>query len=185
MDKKNSPAQFGNAIRQRRKALGKTLQEVAAETELTTGFISQVERGISSPSLSSFMRIAASLQTSVEELLSVPETYQEFLPSNQRHTYSIGEAGRHYEKLGPGFPGALFYPCIIHRPSGHVSEKMMHTGESFCYLISGSLEYHIEGRTHIMKPGDCIHHNTNVMHYSKVISDEGSVELWVSSRPMS
>jgi quercetin dioxygenase-like cupin family protein len=86
--------------------------------------------------------------------------------------------------LGPGFAGALFYPSIIHRPAGHVSEKMCHKGEVFCYLLSGRLEYHLDGEVHLMSAGDTIHHDTSKPHYSKVLGDEGSVEMWVSTRPV-
>lgn len=178
------PAQLGNAIRHRRKALKKTLMDVAGETGLTTGFISQVERGISSPSLSSFMRIASCLQTSIEQLLSVLEEFSEHIPKDKRQTYSLGTAGRRYEKLGPGFPGSLLYSSIIHRPPGHVSEKMRHTGEVFCYLLSGQLEYHLGDEVFIVSPGDTVHHDTSKEHYSRVLSDTESVELWVSTSPM-
>ncbi len=184
-NQKGQPEKLGQAIRLRRKALGKTLNAVAEEADLTTGFISQVERGISSPSLSSLMSIAAALQTSVEQLLSVPETYSEFIQKDRRQSYALGTAGRFYEKLGPGFPGALMHSQIIHRPPGHESEKMCHDGEVFCYLLSGEVEYHLEGAVFVMGPGDVIHHNTAKPHFSRVVSDEESVELWVSTTPMS
>jgi transcriptional regulator with XRE-family HTH domain len=174
---------YGPVIRQRRKALGLTLDDVAKATNLTIGFLSQVERGISSPSLSSFMRIASALQTSLEQLIKVPEPFSEYVAKDDRQTYILGKSKRLYEKLGPGFPGALTYPCIIHRPPGHVSEHMQHEGEVFCYLLEGSLEYHLGDKVFIMSPGDTIHHNTSKPHFSKVLGNEESVELWVSSAP--
>lgn len=175
--------EFGKTIRKRRKALGKTLETVAQETQLTIGFLSQVERGVSSPSLSSFMRIASALQTTMEELLSMPEPFCEFSPREGRSTYRLGEAGKLYEKLGPGFAGALNYPSIIHRVPGHVSEKMCHDGEAFLYLLEGQLEYHLGDQVYILGPGDSIHHDTRTLHFSRVLGDTDSVELWVSSRP--
>jgi transcriptional regulator with XRE-family HTH domain len=174
---------YGPVIRQRRKALGLTLDDVAKATNLTIGFLSQVERGISSPSLSSFMRIASALQTSLEQLIKLPEPFSEYVAKDDRQTYILGKSKRLYEKLGPGFPGALTYPCIIHRPPGHVSEHMQHEGEVFCYLLEGSLEYHLGDKVFIMSPGDTIHHNTSKPHFSKVLGNEESVELWVSSAP--
>lgn len=179
-----SNEQIGSSIRRRRKALSKTLVQVAQETELTVGFISQVERGICAPSLSSFMRIATSLNTSIEQLLNVSESFEAVTKAEHRQSYSLGEAGRWYEKLGPGFSGSLFYPCIIHRPPGHVSEHMHHKGEVFCYLISGELEYHLGDVVHMLVAGDSIHHDTSVKHFSKVISEEETTELWVSSHPL-
>lgn len=182
-DAEQDTPNYGPVIRQRRKALGLTLDDVAKATNLTIGFLSQVERGISSPSLSSFMRIASALQTSLEQLIKVPEPFSEYVAKDNRQTYVLGKSKRLYEKLGPGFPGALTYPCIIHRPPGHVSEHMQHEGEVFCYLLEGSLEYHLGDKVFIMSPGDTIHHNTNKPHYSKVLGDQESVELWVSSAP--
>lgn len=184
-NQKGKPIELGQAIRHRRKALGKTLEKVAEETELTTGFISQVERGISSPSLSSLMSIAASLQTSLEQLLSVPERFSEFIQKDRRQSYALGTAGRYYEKLGPGFPGSLIHSQIIHRPPGHESERMCHQGEVFCYLLAGEVEYHLDGEVFRMGPGDVIHHHTAKPHYSRVLGKSESVELWVSTSPMS
>ena len=181
---KGQPTELGQAIRRRRKAMGLTLDRVAQTTDLTTGFLSQVERGLSSPSLSSLMSIAAALQTSIEKLLSVPEVFAEYVAQDSRQTYSLGTRGRFYEKLGPGFAGALFNPQIVHRPPGHVSEKMCHDGEAFCYLISGRLEYHLGKKVFIMSPGDVIHHDTSVRHFSVVLGDVEAVELWVTTSPI-
>lgn len=181
---KGQPTELGQAIRRRRKALGQTLDQVAKATDLTTGFLSQVERGLSSPSLTSLMAIAAALQTSIEQLLSVPEVFSEYVAKDSRQTYSLGTRGRFYEKLGPGFAGALFHPQIVHRPPGHVSEKMCHGGEAFCYLLSGQLEYHLGDKVFILSPGDVIHHDTSVRHYSVVLGEVEAVELWVTTSPM-
>ncbi|NVO57399.1 helix-turn-helix transcriptional regulator [Rhodobacteraceae bacterium B1Z28] len=182
---KGQPTELGQAIRRRRKAMTMTLDQVAKAADLTTGFLSQVERGISSPSLTSLMAIAAALQTSVEQLLSVPRVFSEYVAKENRQTYSLGTRGRFYEKLGPGFAGALFHPQIVHRPPGHVSEKMCHVGEAFCYLLSGQLEYQLGDKVFVMSPGDVIHHDTSVRHYSVVLGETEAVELWVTTSPIS
>ncbi|NOD64771.1 MULTISPECIES: helix-turn-helix domain-containing protein [unclassified Ruegeria] len=181
---KGKPTELGQAIRRRRKAMGKTLDQVAQSAELTTGFLSQVERGLSSPSLTSLMSIAAALQTSIEQLLSVPEVYSQYVARDNRQSYSLGTRGRYYEKLGPGFAGALFHPQIVHRPAGHVSERMCHTGEAFCYLLSGQLEYHLGDQVFTLSPGDVIHHDTSTLHYSVVLGETEAVELWVTTSPI-
>ena len=182
---KGQPTELGQAIRRRRKAMTMTLDQVAKAADLTTGFLSQVERGLSSPSLTSLMAIAAALQTSVEQLLSVPRVFSEYVAKDSRQTYSLGTRGRFYEKLGPGFAGALFHPQIVHRPPGHVSEKMCHRGEAFCYLLSGQLEYQLGDKVFVMSPGDVIHHDTSVRHYSVVLGETEAVELWVTTSPIS
>ena len=61
---------LGARLRARRKAIGKTMQQVADEASLTIGFISQIERGISTPSLASLYNVAKALDASVDMLVS-------------------------------------------------------------------------------------------------------------------
>ncbi len=179
------PSQLGAAIRQRRKAMGKTMDQVAGESSLTTGFMSQVERGLSAPSLASLLSIAAALGTTVEQLLSVNDELREFTPAGSGQGYVLGTNGRSYEKLGPGFAGALMYPTIIHRPAGHMSERMCHQGEVFFHLLDGQVEYHLGDEVFVMNPGDSLHHDTSKPHHSRVLSAGQTTELWVSSTPIS
>jgi transcriptional regulator with XRE-family HTH domain len=60
----------GRAIRTRRKALGRTMQDVAREADLSQPFLSQIERGQALPSMRSLDRIAHALGTSGISLLS-------------------------------------------------------------------------------------------------------------------
>ena len=174
---------IGAAVRQRRKMLGLTQGEVAARTGLTAAFLSQMERGLCAPSFSSLMRIARSLDTSVEALVRINDSASPHIAAASRPRWGMGDVGRFYEQLGPGFAGAAFYPTIIHRPPGHVSERMQHPGEVFCYLLEGSLTYHLGEDVFHMNPGDTIHHDTRIPHHSVVTSAGESVELWVSSFP--
>ena len=63
---------LGVRLRARRKAIGKTMQQVADEAWLTVGFISQIERGISTPSLASLYNVAKALDASVDMFVSEP-----------------------------------------------------------------------------------------------------------------
>lgn len=176
-------AKIGEVIRERRKSLKVTLQDLARRTNVTPGFLSQMERGLCSPSLSSLLRITQALNTSIEETLSIASDSNAHLQEGKRALWGMGDTGRYYEKLGPGFEGALFYPLIVHRPPGHVSEHMKHPGEAFCYLMAGELEYHLGKDKFVVRPGDTVHHDTMVPHHSIVISATESVELWVTTQP--
>lgn len=170
---------IGAAVRRKRKELGMTQSEVAERTGLTAAFLSQMERGLCFPSLASLMRISQALGTTADALLHVPEPATPAVSADSRPKWGMGDAGRYYEKLGPGFPDALFYPILLHRPPGHVAERMQHPGEVFCYLLGGALEYHLGDQVFMLQAGDTIHHDTAVPHYSIVTSETESVELWV------
>ena len=86
---------LGARLRARRKALGKTMQQVADDAGLTIGFISQVERGISKPSLSSLYNLAKALEASVD-MFGLEKN--DFIPQVQ----DIITVGEFYEKAAGG-----------------------------------------------------------------------------------
>lgn len=61
---------LGRVVRARRHALGKTLVEVAAASELSHSFLSQLERGRARPSMRSLFLIAQALGTTQQSLLA-------------------------------------------------------------------------------------------------------------------
>jgi len=65
---------LGAAVRARRHALGRTLVEVATAAGLSHPFLSQLERGLTRPSMRSLSAIAAALDTTAQALMAAAET---------------------------------------------------------------------------------------------------------------
>lgn len=174
---------LGQRLRSRRKQIGKTLQQVASESGLTVGFISQIERGISTPSLASLYNVATALETSVDYFVSkAPQrTHSVVSHSGQRQTYKVGGTARFYEFLERGFPEAKLNACLSHVPPGHRSEMMRHEGEDFVYLVSGNMRYEVDGQTYILSAGDTLHFDSRKPHRGDNIGPETAVELWVGT----
>ncbi|WP_175221031.1 MULTISPECIES: helix-turn-helix domain-containing protein [Burkholderia] len=74
---------LGSKIRNLRKRLDKTLEDVATASGLSKGYMSQVERGYASPSLSSLTRIATALGVAVDYFLTRWVTIYQFRMPNQ------------------------------------------------------------------------------------------------------
>ena len=66
--------QLGAAIRERRKALGLTLAEVAKRTDISLGYLSQIELGKNSASIETLYRIALGLRVRVADLFQALQT---------------------------------------------------------------------------------------------------------------
>lgn len=66
--------QLGAAIRERRKALGLTLAEMARRTNVSLGYLSQIELGKNSASVETLYRIALGLQMRVGDLFHSLQT---------------------------------------------------------------------------------------------------------------
>lgn len=174
---------LGQTIRVRRKVIGKTIQEVADAASLSVGFISQVERGMSAPSLTSFFKISRALDTSMEALLETPREYRIATRKGEREIYDLGDARRTYESLGPGFAHAKINACLVHRPAGHVSENFIHEGEEFIYLMQGAVEYLVDGVNYRLNSGDTLHFESSKPHYS-IVGDIDVVELSICTMPI-
>ena len=174
---------LGARLRARRKAIGKTMQQVADEASLTIGFISQIERGISTPSLASLYNVAKALDASVDMFVSrKPErTHSVVSHAGRRQTYKIDGTSRFYEFLERGFPEAKLNACLSHVPPGHASEMMSHEGEDFVYLVAGEMLYEVDGIAYDLKAGDTLHFDSRKPHRGTNIGAETAIELWVGT----
>lgn len=175
--------ELGGRLRARRKAIGKTMQQVADEAGLTIGFISQIERGLSTPSLASLYNVAQALDATVDMFVSKAPARTHSLVSHagQRQTYTVGGTERFYEFLERGFPDARLNACLSHVPPGHQSEMMSHEGEEFVYLVAGKMNYEVDGTSYILAAGDTLHFDSRRPHRGNNIGTDTAVELWVGT----
>src|SRR4051812_8456273 len=158
---------LGARIRARRKALGKTMQQVADEAHLTIGFISQIERGLSTPSLSSLYNVAKALDASVDMFVvpSPPGRHSIVTHAGKRPLFEAGSGNtRFYEFLERGFPEAKLNACLTHVLPGHASELMSHEGEDFIYLVAGHMLYEVDGTSYELGAGDTLHFDSHKPH---------------------
>lgn len=176
-------ASIGQMLRARRKAIGKTMKQVAAEAGLTEGFISQIERGISTPSLISLYKVATALGTSVDTFLSQPPAHAHSMVSHagERRGYNVETKERVYELLERGFPGAQLNGCITLMPPGYASEITTHQGEDFLYLIEGEMIYEVDGKEYLLKAGDTLHFPASLPHRARNVGPGPARELWVGT----
>lgn len=107
---------LGDRLRARRQEMRLTLKEVALGAGLSVGFISQIERGITSPSLSSLVSVARVLRMEVGEFLSQPRPQGPITRHHQRHVYAVSPNSLAYERISSSFDGSVLRSVIIHEP---------------------------------------------------------------------
>jgi transcriptional regulator with XRE-family HTH domain len=160
----DAEAPLGERLRLRRKALKLTLQEVADNAGLSVGFISQVERGLTAPSLSSLTNIAQVLQARVTDFLQQPDGPTDATRSGARQVYALGAETPSYERLSSAFPGHQISAVVMHEKPGHRSEPIAHQGEELFYIIDGELTVELDRNPHILKKGDSLHFASTRTH---------------------
>jgi len=157
---------LGQRLRERRQGLGLTLKEVADGAGLSVGFISQIERGITTPSLSSLVGVARVLKVHVSEFLAQPTVTAPITRHDQRPHYAVGGNSLVYERLSASFPNNVLRSLIIHEPPGYRSEPIAHEGEEIFYVLEGGITVEVDGEAHVLATGDSIHFPSTLVHSS-------------------
>lgn len=158
--------------------MGLTLEQVARESGLTSGFISLVERDLATPSIASISGIAAVLSATMGEFLDDPPRPEMLTRQARRQVYAVATGGLRYERLSNAFEGSHLQSVIIHEPPGHRSEPVSHPGEELVYVLSGKLMIEIEGEVLLLSPGDTIHFSSQRTHASWNPTTETAALLW-------
>lgn len=172
---------LGHRLRARRHELGLTLKEVADDAGLSVGFISQVERGLTAPSLSSLVSISGVLKTEIGSFLEQPRVRASYTRHDQRQTYSIEGQSVAYERVSSSFPGQTMHSVIIHMPPGYRSEPIAHEGEEMEFVLEGTVTSELEGKTIVLQVGDSVHHPSSKRHCLWNHTEKPAVLLWVGT----
>ena len=159
-------APLGKRLRDRRQQLGLTLKEVANGAGLSVGFISQIERGLNAPSLSSLAAISGVLRTHVTEFLTQPRPDAPFTLHGERRSFAIEQHALRYERISASFPGSVLNGVIIHKPPGHRSEWIRHEGEELFYILEGAITVETADESTVLEAGSSIHFKSTRRHSS-------------------
>lgn len=166
----------GARMRRFRKERGLTLRGLSTRSGLSIGFLSQVERGISSIGLTALNDVAAALDRGVAEFFDDEQPADGHapvarLPSHFTLTRAETSAteyvsGRQtYRMLSARGPSLLLEPLLVHiAPGGHREEAYGHSGEEFAFVLEGELLYQVDGAEHRLYPGDSVHLRSTVPH---------------------
>lgn len=155
---------LGQRLRDRRLALDLTLKEVADRAGLSVGFISQIERGITTPSISSLVNVSRVLGAHVSDFLSQPKVTAPTTRQSERPHYAVGGNALVYERLSTTFPGNVLRSLIIHEPPGYRSEPIAHEGEEIFFVLDGELTVEVDGEQVVLLAGDSIHFPSTRTH---------------------
>ena len=179
-----SSSQVGPRIRAFRKQRGLTLRSLAARSGLSIGFLSQVERGISSIGLTALGSVASALGQSVADffdaqpaaatdpvVVPLPRHFTLTRDENAVTQYVSGQ--QTYRMLSERGAGLVLEPMLVHiAPGGRRENAYGHAGEEFAYVITGELLYEVDGVEHRLRPGDSVHLRSSVPHSMYNDTDE-------------
>jgi len=184
---RNSEAiEIGKKIREIRTDKRLSIKELGERTKLTSSFISQVEKGQVSPSISSLRQIALALGTKISYLLGEEELEEfVFIEKNKRKKILSGESKVICEALAAGALSIKMEPLILTLEPGAETgtQPSSHDGEEFGIVIKGVLEFSIRDKKYIMNEGDSVYFKSSRPHKLVNTSNENATALWVIHAP--
>lgn len=152
-------------IRLLRKKRGYTLKDMSEKTELSIGFLSQVERGSSSLAITSLKKIADALEVEMTYFFQKNDFAKYIVKKDDHVPFQLNGSGYRYTKLSGNFSGkALDAIKVEIQPLEEDSFSFGHPGEEIHFVIKGALEVTIDGETFEVGEGETIHYPSTVSH---------------------
>ena len=174
---------IGRQIRNLRNRNGLTQQELADRTELTKGYISQLERGQVAPSVITLLDLIECLGTTPSEFFKENEPEQVVFPENEFFE-KIDDGGNSIQWIVPNAQKNEMEPLLVLlQPHQRLADDKPHQGEEFGYVLSGRIRLHLGDAVHIVKTGESFYYQADSLHYIENNTQRPAKFIWVSSPP--
>jgi transcriptional regulator with XRE-family HTH domain len=176
---------IGARVRRLRKVRGLSLTEVATRTGLSSGFLSQLERGISSGSIRAFAQIAEALDVTLGDIFAhAGRGHDGFAVTrtDQREVVDFPEALASKDILArsPGEPPLDMYILTMEPGGRSGDEPFSHKGLEAGYILEGGIELVVDGRREILGPGDSFVFESRLRHSYRNAGQVRLRAIWVN-----
>lgn len=178
--------QIGEKIKRLRLRLALTQEELADRCELSKGFISQVERDLTSPSIATLVDILQCLGTTLSAFFKDDATVSQvvFKESDMFEKSDTEELTGQVTWLVPNAQSNTMEPIILRlAQGGKTFTDDPHEGEEFGYVLSGSVDLALGDETHRVKSGESFYFRANEPHSIANAGKSAAKVIWVSTPP--
>lgn len=178
----------GQEIKDLRKASEVTLSTLSEATGLSKGYLSQIERGISSPSVKALHSIGKALGVNISWFFPPPsnegDDLKDFIVRKDKRRKLVFESGIKDELLSPNLGrGIELLRCTFAPHSFGGKEPYEHKGEEAGFLVSGQMTLWLDGKEISLRSGDSFAFESTIPHRYANESDEEAVIIWAISPP--
>lgn len=174
---------IGYKIKALRVAKNLTQEELANRAELSKGFISQVERDLTSPSIATLVDILQCLGTNLKDFFNDDEEEQIVFRQEDYFEKTDENLGNNIEWIIPNAQKNEMEPIrLTLKPNGSTYPDLPHEGEEFGYVLNGNIIIHIGSKCHKAKKGEAFYFTPSSNHYIEA-GKNGASLIWVSSPP--
>lgn len=175
---------IGDKIKRLRVKNSLTQEELADRSELTKGFISQVERDLTSPSIATLVDILEGLGTNLKDFFN--EIVDEKIVFSKEDAFEMENEELKYtlKWIIPNAQKNIMEPILIEvEAGGRTKEDSPHEGEEFGYVMQGNINMHIGNDLFKVKKGESFYYKANSNHYISNAGNTKAMVIWVSTPP--
>ena len=149
-------------VREQRKV---SIRQLASEVGMSAALISQVERGVTSPSLDTLRKLAQALDEPLFNLLDEPEERRVAIVRMERRLRLTPPDGSvSYSRISPGFGRLEVLEGVLQPGDASSSAPWAHPSEECAVVLEGELTVVLEDQTHALSEGDSIYFDSRLPH---------------------
>ena len=170
IDHREAFVRLGRLVRDQRRKLGLTLRDVSGRSGLSSPFLSQVENGVASPSLSSLLVLAGALETTPEALLAGPAVNDSYVVARDRGLrYLLDDTSTEavrYQLTDPSEPFSAAEYVV--EPGADLGGFHASAGRDLVHVVAGRLVVEVRSgdtlRREVLRAGDTMVYPTSDEH---------------------
>jgi len=161
---------YGTKIRSIRQEKGLTLNELADKTDLTASYLSQIERNLIDPSLSSLRKISLALEVPLYSFLTDKKKQNVLIKADKRKKLELPNSSIVYEFITPmaadkevNLKMEIIY-FQLEPYSWSSDEFMVHAADECIFIVDGTIEINLSEEKYKLNKGDSIYIQENTPH---------------------
>lgn len=175
---------LGARLRSKRQEIGMSLKELAEMTDLTPGFLSQVERDLAEPSITSLRKIAEALEVAVFYFLMDDIQKSPVVKKNERQVLNFPNSHLTYELLSPDLNRQMeMFQARLEPGAATCDEPLKHPGEEVTHVLAGKMHIQVGEEEYILEAGDTIYYFGSIPHKIVSIGEEDLVFISTITPP--
>ncbi|MCK4236055.1 MAG: helix-turn-helix transcriptional regulator [Candidatus Krumholzibacteria bacterium] len=185
MERKNL---IGERIKKFRLSKGLTLKDIELRAKVSATHVSEVERGMTSPTVGALAKIAEAMGTDVAYLVEKKNISRlSIVKKPNRKAMQFKDWGATYFSLTKDIPNPKISFLEVELEPGikRPEETSTHDGEEFALVTKGVMEIIIGDEKYILKEGDSIHYKATKPHAMRNIGDARCRAIWITLPPYS
>lgn len=170
-------------IRTIREQRGLSLRKLATEAGLSVGLVSQVERGVSEPSLETMRKISRVLEVPLFSLFATEYQAVEVIRPADRMQVESQSGDVVYSRLSSSTGSLELLEGVLAPHSSSAPEAISHPSQECVYLLSGAITLVIDGEEYPLVPGDSCYFDSQSPHVYHNRGDEPARYVLAATPP--